>query len=157
MNRVSVAVGQVLRSARLRAGLTLGDVLARSRGKFKPSSVGGYERGERSITVERLAGLAALYGIPPDQLLTQAMQQASPETRRELSVRVSRLPLVSDDIGRRVAELVHHIKAQRGDFMTDVITLRSGDLEALAHASETPPGAILTSLAPAVVRSSASG
>ena len=54
------AVGAALRDARVRAGLSLSDVARRSGGRYSPSSLGGYERGERAISVIRFCDLARL-------------------------------------------------------------------------------------------------
>src|SRR5205809_4478624 len=62
-------VGEALRQARRDRGWSLRDVAAQSRGQFKPSVVGGYERGVRVISIERFIQLTRLYGVPPDRLL----------------------------------------------------------------------------------------
>jgi hypothetical protein len=49
-----------------------------------------------------------------------------------------------------VAEFVHKVKAQRGDYLSDVITLRSGDLHSLALASGLNPQTLVARLAPAL-------
>lgn len=67
------AVGSALRRARDVAGLTLKDVERLTEGRFKPSTVAGYERGERSISVSRFLALARFYGALPDGLLADAM------------------------------------------------------------------------------------
>lgn len=43
----------------------------RSKGAFSPTAVAGYERGERSITLERFCKLAELYGFEPARLLAE--------------------------------------------------------------------------------------
>src|SRR5213083_1031808 len=62
-------VGERLRAIRRQKGLSLHDVEARSSGEFKASVLGAYERGERAISVPRLARLALIYEAPVDQLL----------------------------------------------------------------------------------------
>ncbi|MGH2699518.1 MAG: helix-turn-helix domain-containing protein [Actinomycetota bacterium] len=64
-DRFSNALGEVLRRARKQRGMTLDDVRRRSRGRFKSSAVGGYERGERAISLERFCDLSEMYGVPP--------------------------------------------------------------------------------------------
>jgi transcriptional regulator with XRE-family HTH domain len=132
--------------------MTLYDVHRRSRGRFKPSSLGGYERGERSISLERFCGLAAIYGVPAERLLAEILVRLSPEGRRELTININRLSLVGGEVARLVSELVHKVRAQRGDYMSEVITLRSGDLEALGMAAHLRPRAVITSLRPALVQ-----
>ena len=64
-----VLVGNRLREVRKRRRLTLGDVESISRGEFKTSVLGAYERGERGVSVSRLLRLAELYGVRPSELL----------------------------------------------------------------------------------------
>ena len=72
------AVGDELRRARHDAGLALRDLNLRSAREFKASAVGGYERGERSISLDRFCRLAELYGVPPDHLLARVLERAAP-------------------------------------------------------------------------------
>lgn len=78
-------VGDELRRARQDAGLALRDLNVRSDREFKASAVGGYERGERSISLDRFCRLAAVYGVPPDQLLGRVMER-SPAEKRDLVI-----------------------------------------------------------------------
>lgn len=63
------ALGQRLRAARRHRGWSLGDVENQTHGEFKASVVGAYERGERSISVQRFARLSEIYGTPASELL----------------------------------------------------------------------------------------
>jgi len=146
----SKAAGEVLRDARLKRGLTLYDVQRLSDGRFKPSSVGGYERGERALSMDRFCDLANLYGIPPDRLLGEALKRIDPEGREEILIDLNRLSLIESEDRRLVAEFVHKVQAQRQDYLAEVITLRSGDLEALALTSGKRPTALLAKLRPAL-------
>lgn len=67
------AVGSVLRKARELVGLSLSDVARLTGDRFKPSTVAGYERGERSISVSRFLTLARFYGKRPGELLSEAV------------------------------------------------------------------------------------
>ncbi|HZA26082.1 MAG TPA: helix-turn-helix domain-containing protein [Actinomycetota bacterium] len=147
---LSRAVGEALRKTRQERGLTLHDVGVLSGGRFKPSALGGYERGERSISVGRFCSLAALYGVPPDRLLARTLEEASPVSRCELVIDLTKLPLIRGEEVHLVAEFIHRVRAQRGDYLSDVITLRSGDLEALALTTQLKPDALLDSLGPAI-------
>jgi transcriptional regulator with XRE-family HTH domain len=150
MERFAVEVGAALRRARTRLGLTLREVNAASNGRFKASSIAGYERGERTISLERLCELADFYGVPPDRLLAEILDQVAPEGRRELVIDLNRLTLILGDEGALLAQFVDRVRAERGDREGDVVTLRSGDLQAIALASHLQPGALLTKLLPAV-------
>ncbi len=63
------SLGDRLRLARRSRGWSLSEVETISDGEFKASVVGAYERGERSLTVQRLVRLAATYDVPLDSLL----------------------------------------------------------------------------------------
>jgi hypothetical protein len=70
-------VGEQLRRVRtgLR-GLSLFDVERDSGGEFRASVLGAYERGERAISVRRMARLAAFYGVPTAWLLPDSGEVA---------------------------------------------------------------------------------
>lgn len=150
MDRFSKAAGIVLREARLRRGLTLYDVARLSDGRFKPSSVGGYERGERALSLDRFCDLAALYGVSADRVLSEALASVDPEGRDEVLIDLNRLSMVEEEDRLLVAEFVHRIKSQRQDYLTDVVTLRAGDVAALALAAGKRPGSLLSRLRPAI-------
>lgn len=66
---VDALVGERLRVVRKRRRMTLAQVEEASGGEFRTSVLGAYERGERGVAVNRLLRLAALYGVPPAELL----------------------------------------------------------------------------------------
>lgn len=142
-------IGDVLRRVRVERALTLSDVEARSGGRFKPSSLGGYERGERLISLTRFCELAAVLGIPADRLLQEVLARAASQDSLEVVIDVDGLSSLDDEV-RVIRDYVEQIRSRRGDFVTDVITLRSSDLGALALASRTAPEALLHKLAPAL-------
>ena len=63
------ALGARLRSIRQQQSLSLQGVEEKSAGKWKAVVVGSYERGDRAITVAKLAALAAFYAVPVTELL----------------------------------------------------------------------------------------
>jgi transcriptional regulator with XRE-family HTH domain len=143
-------VGEALRQTRRERGLTLHDVGVLSGGRFKPSALGGYERGERSISVGRFCALAAIYGVPPDRLMARTLEHVSPAGRGELVVDLTKLSLIRTEQAHLVAQFIHGVRAQREDYLSDVVTLRSGDLEALALSAQMRPDALLETLGPAI-------
>ncbi len=68
------SLGERLRLARRSRGWSLSEVESISSGEFKASVVGAYERGERSLTVQRLVRLAATYDVPLDSLLPRPVE-----------------------------------------------------------------------------------
>lgn len=150
-----MVVGDVLRQARQDRGLTLNDVRNRTRGRFKPSALGGYERGERSITLERFFALASLYEVPPDRLLARVCEALDPHGRREIVIDVTRLSEV-DDEDHVIADLVFRLRTMRRDYAGNSLTLRSGDIEAAALGVGISAKRLLDRLSP-IIRPDGSG
>lgn len=63
-NADAEAVGHRLRQARLDRGWSLAEAAGASGGRFKPSTLAAYERGDRRITADALYALARLYATP---------------------------------------------------------------------------------------------
>lgn len=148
--RLREALGEVLRDARRRLGLTIREAAARSETRFRPSAIGGYERGERAVSLERFCDLAALYGIPADRLLADVLDRLLPEGRVEVLVDLTELELLPGEEPRMAAAMVERVRRQRGGETGDVVSLRAGDLEALALSFRLPAGDLLRRLEPAI-------
>src|SRR5919106_200873 len=73
-----------------------------------------------------------------------------PEGRAEVVIDLTRLELLPGEEPRRAAELVERVRQQRGSEPGDLISLRAGDLEALAMAFRLPAADLLRRLEPAV-------
>jgi transcriptional regulator with XRE-family HTH domain len=69
-------IGDGLRRARVERGMTLRAAANASGGRFKPSSIAGYERGERAISLQRFCDLAELYGADASWLLEAVLRDA---------------------------------------------------------------------------------
>ena len=65
------ALGARLRAIRNQQGLSLQGVEEKSKGRWKAVVVGSYERGDRAVTVQKLAELADFYGVPVAELLPE--------------------------------------------------------------------------------------
>jgi transcriptional regulator with XRE-family HTH domain len=148
--RLREATGGALRASRRQRGLTLREVAEVSGHRFKPSALGGYERGERAISLERFTELASVYGVPADRLLGEILDRVDPEGRVEVVVDLSQLELLPGEEPRRAAELVERVVSLREERMGDRVTLRAGDLEELALATRLTPGELVRRLEPAV-------
>ncbi len=148
MKAISGAIGEALRRARKGRKLTLHDVARISNGRFKPSSVGSYERGTRTISVPLLCELSALYGVPPDRVLADALASSADESRPDVVIDLRRLPRLEGEHGRVLSEFVGQVRALRGDLASDVITLRAGDVEVLASAIGAESTALLKRIRP---------
>lgn len=88
----AAATGEVLRQVRAGRSLSLRQVTVRSGGRFKPSSVASYERGERQISLERFFSLAEVYDVAPERIV--AAIAYSLERRREGDRPAAREPVI---------------------------------------------------------------
>jgi transcriptional regulator with XRE-family HTH domain len=148
----NATVGAAIRDARVRAGLSRRAVQQTTRGRLSATAIGGYERGERSITIERFVELASAIGVAPEELLGRALSDATPRDRRELTIDLTRISEADPSVREVVAAFAQTMRVRRGDLLGDVITLRSGDLGVLATRADRKASTLLRDLAPAVVR-----
>ena len=126
-------IGSVLRAARVGRGLTLRQATTQSRGLFPPTSLASYERGERSISLERFCRLANVYRIPPERLVAEIMRTI--EGRPLPVIDLARLETLDSPEARTIREFVTAITELRSDRNGAFVALRLGDLEVLAPAT----------------------
>ena len=86
--RVAQAAGVILRQIRVERKLSLRQVTIRSDGRFKPSSVASYERGERQLSLERLFELAGVYEVAPESIVA-VIRRRLESSREERDARSS--------------------------------------------------------------------
>jgi transcriptional regulator with XRE-family HTH domain len=139
-----------LRRARKMQGLSLRAAAARSGGRFKASSLGTYERAERRISLERFSELASLYNTSPDRLMSQALNLLDPASRRSVVIDLTRLPAVPTPERTILEEFVQRLRDRRRDLLSEVITLRSGDVQTLAVVSGIATERLMERLRPAL-------
>ncbi|MEX2420452.1 MAG: helix-turn-helix transcriptional regulator [Actinomycetota bacterium] len=122
------ALGKALRRAREERGLSLRDASRRSAGRFTPSGIAGYERGERRISVERLVALSEVYGVLPQRILADTLR----EPGELIEVDRGALEDLPKDVRHLIASFIDEVLAMRAASDADRISIRSGDLEILA-------------------------
>lgn len=134
-------LGEQLRKVRRQKGLSLLDVEAASSKEFKASVLGAYERGERAITAGRLARLAEIYRVPLVGLLPEAGEhrEAGDALADGLALDLRRLREVDSSEGRALLAYVRTLQELRGDWGTEVISIRGSDLRAIASVLEIAP------------------
>lgn len=136
-------LGSRLRAIRQQQGLTLQQVEEISEGKWKAVVVGSYERGDRAVSVAKLAELSEFYNVPVSELLPKedlaaAIGASMTPSRIMLDLRrLSRSDL--DPELRPVSRFAHTIQLQRGDYNGSVLTIRGEDLRALSVIYGTDP------------------
>jgi transcriptional regulator with XRE-family HTH domain len=141
-------IGRILRAARAARGLTLRQAANLSRGEFPPTSIASYERGDRSISLERFLRLASLYGMAPDRLL--AAVGALAEGRPADVVRPAALRVLRNPAAETLAGFVARVAALRGAEPREAVAVRAGDLEVLATASGMPAAEFRRAIEPAL-------
>jgi transcriptional regulator with XRE-family HTH domain len=94
----------VLRQVRAGRSLSLRQVTVRSGGRFKPSSVASYERGERQISLERLFALADVYDVAPERIvaaIAYRLERGRPGAERAVPQTVDVVDLFGPEPARR--------------------------------------------------------
>src|SRR6187200_1158047 len=89
------ALGSKLRAIRAQQHLSLHGVERKSGGRWKAVVVGSYERGDRAVTVQKLAELADFYGVPVAELLPEGRVPSGSEPATKIG-RASCRERVSD-------------------------------------------------------------
>jgi transcriptional regulator with XRE-family HTH domain len=149
MSPLAIEAGKALRQARRARGLTLRQVSSATEGRLRPSSVAGYERGERTISLERFCDLCQLYGIAPQALLADVIRAL--EGKREPVVDLTLLASLGSAEGALVSGFIRQIRALRREQPGEKIVLRMGDLEVLANAAGKIPEELIELLGPSIL------
>ena len=136
-------LGARLRAIRQQQGLTLQQVEEISTGKWKAVVVGSYERGDRAVSVAKLAELSEFYNVPVSELLPKedmgvATAASAGPGRVMLDLRKLSRPDLDPEL-RPVSRFAHTIQLQRGDYNGNVLTIRGEDLRALSVIYGTDP------------------
>jgi len=133
------ALGSRLRAVRAQQRLSLHGVERKSGGKWKAVVVGSYERGDRAVSVARLAELAEFYGVPISELLPT--EEGTPSARIDSSSKVvldlQKLQHVPAEDAAPLVRYAQSIQRQRGDYGNKVLSIRGEDLRALALMFDT--------------------
>lgn len=137
-------VGELLRKVRLQKRLSLQEVEAKSRKRFKASIVGAYERGERNVSVPRLYELAKFYKAPIDYFLVDREKKVRDawSPREQIQINLEALQSLSKKEKAPLMEYLELIRFQRGDFNEQVLSIREEDLRAIACLYHTTPASL---------------
>jgi transcriptional regulator with XRE-family HTH domain len=133
------ALGTRLRAIRMQQGLSLHGVEEKSEGRWKAVVVGSYERGDRAVTVAKLADLADFYGVPVAELLPESRPSRRGVTAPKLVIDLQRLAELPAHQAGPLARYAAAIQSQRGDYNGKVLTIRSEDLRSLAVIYDMTP------------------
>ncbi len=131
MGDYAKALGSKLRGIRQQQGLSLHGVEQKSGGRWKAVVVGSYERGDRAVTVQKLAELADFYGVPVVELLPEGRVPSGAEPATKIVI---------------MARYAATIQSQRGDYNGKVLSIRTEDLRSLAIIYDMTPGELTEQL-----------
>lgn len=135
----SVLVGERLRTIRKQKRLSLHEVEAQSEQEFKASVLGAYERGERALSLPRLARLAEFYNVPVEQLLPRSRDEGGVgRSTQKLAIDIHKLSQLSGAPFEMLTRFMHLIQVQRQDFNGRVLTIRADDHRAIASMLDIP-------------------
>ncbi|MHB1615202.1 MAG: transcriptional regulator BldD [Actinomycetes bacterium] len=140
------ALGARLRAIRTQQGLSLHGVEEKSKGRWKAVVIGSYERGDRAVTVQRMAELAEFYGVPVSELLPDAAPGAAAEPAPRLILDLERISAIPAEKAGPLARYTSTIQAQRGDYNGRVLSIRQDDLRTLAVIYDQSPSSLTEQL-----------
>ncbi len=115
--------------------MSLQDVCDRSGGSFVVSTLSAYERGKRSLSLERLLELAEIYGLSPTSLLEvdeDAELAGSLNRNRPLRINLEHMDRLTDDERRPLENYLAFLRNLRNDPSREILTIRRDDLAYLS-------------------------
>lgn len=113
---------------RISKGLTLSQVSALSKGSISAIALGSYERGDRSLSTEKLFAIANIYQIPVAELMSP-IEKGIKSGR--VIIDIKKLSTSSDSSNDAALKIVQRIAHMRHDWNGEVISLRSSDMALL--------------------------
>lgn len=128
-DQVSRDVGRRLRAVRRQQGLSLEDVEERSGGQWSASAIGAYERGYRTLSVERLRSLAEFYNVPMSVLLAPPRRDANESEK--VVIDLVAMARVGPELAP-LSRIVRSIQIERNDFNGKMLSIRRSDIKNLS-------------------------
>jgi transcriptional regulator with XRE-family HTH domain len=143
--RYAELVGEKLRRMRQDRGLSLQEVCERSGGSFVVSTLSAYERGKRSLSLERLSELAEIYGQSPMSLLDIESEAGFPRAATSngpLRIRLDNLDRLAPEERKPLESYLAFLRELRNDPSRDLLTIRKEDLAYLSALYGVRPQAL---------------
>jgi transcriptional regulator with XRE-family HTH domain len=142
-----VALQSRLRAVRVSKGLTLAQVSSLSKGSISAIALGSYERGDRSLSTQKLFEISQIYGVPVVELLSSPSKGID---SGRVIIDLRKLSKNQDPSTEGPLKIIQRIAAMRHDWNGEVISLRSTDvtlLKIFADFSEEEIGTFLQNFA----------
>ena len=142
-----VALQARLRAVRVSKDLTLAQVSIQSKGSISAIALGSYERGDRSLSTQKLFEISQIYGVPVAELLSSPNKGID---SGRVIIDLRKLSLNQDVSTEAPLKIIQRIAAMRHDWNGEVISLRSTDvtlLKIFADYSEEEIGTFLQNFA----------
>jgi transcriptional regulator with XRE-family HTH domain len=146
LGSLALEIGRALRRIRKERGLTLREVAVTSGGAFKATSVAGYERGERSITLERFILLCHLYDADAGEVLGEIRRSAGDALDAEGFATDPAFERLGPRERELLRALVRQVRERRGSSPPSRVMVRIEDLTVLATAAGADPDELLDAL-----------
>lgn len=125
--------------------MSLQEVCSLSGDSFVVSTLSAYERGKRSLSLERLHELAGIYGQSPNTLLDVDKEpdlQRSIAGNTPLRIRLETLAGLSPEERRPLETYLDFLRQLRNDPARDMLTIRKEDLVYLSSLYGVRPQAL---------------
>ena len=142
-----IALQSRLRAVRVSKDLTLAQVSSLSKGSISAIALGSYERGDRSLSTQKLFEISQIYGVPVVELLSSPNKGIN---SGRVIIDVRKLTLNLDSSTEAPLKIIQRIAAMRHDWNGEVISLRGTDLalvKIFANYSEEEIGTFLQNFA----------
>ena len=133
--RYAELVGERLRRLRQDRGFSLQEVCERSGDSFVVSTLSAYERGKRSLSLERLYELATVYGQSPMSILDiedEPEFQSALSKGMPLRIRLDLLDRLQPEERRPLETYLAFLRKLRDDPSQELLTIRKDDLNYLS-------------------------
>jgi transcriptional regulator with XRE-family HTH domain len=142
-----IALQSRLRAVRVSKDLTLAQVSSLSKGSISAIALGSYERGDRSLSTQKLFEISQIYGVPVVELLSSPSKGIA---SGRVIIDLRKLSQNLDSSTEAPLKIIQRIAAMRHDWNGEVISLRSTDvtlLKIFADYSEEEIGTFLQNFA----------
>ena len=139
-------VGQRLRAVRRQQRLSLEDVEQRSGGRWSASAIGAYERGYRTLSLNRLRELADFYDVPMGVLLGEFDIRSVAGDPTPMRVTLDLAALENHPDAAPIVRYARSIAHERGDYNGRVLSIRRDDIRLLSNILDLTEQALLERL-----------